>query len=117
MPNEERGSLQEVEQWYRKEKDMGMKNRLNAIRLLMKGWSLNEVADIIGVSRRTVGNWRRQWDEAGKEGLESRHKGRESKVTPKMRAEIEDIVEIKREIDGKIVTGYLVHGYLKKNTT
>lgn len=117
LPDNRWGELEEVEQWYRKEKDINLKSRLNAIRLLMKGLPLKDVAEVIGVSRRTLGNWRRQWDESGKEGLKSQHKGRKSKVTPAMRADIEEVIEIKQEIDGKIVTGYLIHGYLKKNTS
>lgn len=116
MPDNRWGGLQEVEQWYRKEKNAKVKSKLNAIRLLMKGIPQKEVAEVIGVSRKAICDWRRQWDESGREGLSSRQKGRKSKVTQGMRADIEEIIEIKREIDGKIVTGYVIHGYLKKNT-
>ena len=115
LPSDRWGGLKEIEQWRRKEKNVQMKNKFDAICLLMKGRSQKDVAEIIGVSRRTICNWRRRWDESGKEGLESMNKGRKSKVTQRMRADIEEVIEIKREIDGKIVTGYIVHGYLKKN--
>lgn len=115
-PESRWGDLEKVERWYREEKDAKVKSKLNAIRLLMKGNSQKEVAEVIGVNRKTICDWRRQWDDRGREGLASHKKKRVSKVTPVMRADIEEVIEIKREIDGRIVTGYIIHGYLKKNT-
>ena len=110
------GDLKAVEQWHRAEKDAKMKQKLNAIRLLMKGHGQQEVADAIGVSVATIRNWRTNWDRSGKEGLQAKHKGSRSRVSPEIRAEIEQVIEIKREIDGRTVTGKLIVGYLKKNT-
>jgi putative transposase len=116
-PDESWGSLEDVERWYRREKEMKLKQKLNAIRLLMKGRQRNEVADVLGVCEATVKKWRERWDKNGLEGLRAKHKGSKSKVTPDMRAEIEEIIEVKREIDGRTVTGKLIVGYIKKNTS
>ena len=116
-PDERWGNLEEVEGMYRTEKDMCISKRINAIRLLMQGRSKKEIAEFLGVSVATVGNWRTLWDQGGKESLKSKNKGRKSKVTDHIKADIQEIVEIKREIDGRTVTGYLIHGYIKKNTT
>jgi len=110
------GDLEAVESLYRKEKETGMKQRLNAIRLLMRGRSQKDVADMLGVCPATVRNWRTNWDRDGKGGLEKRHIGSRSRITPEIRAEIEEIIEIKREIGGRTVTGKLIVGYIKKNT-
>jgi transposase len=115
-PDERCGTLEDVEGWYRIEKDVKLKQKLNAIRLLMKGLERNKVAEVLGVSEATVKKWRERWDNSGLEGLRARHKGSKSRVTPEMRAEIEEIIEIKREIDGRTVTGKLIVGYIKKNT-
>ncbi len=116
-PSEEWGRPEEVERMYRGEKDVRLSIRLNAIRLLMKGRPKKEVAEYLGVSVATVGNWKTLWDQGGKEALKPKNKGRKSRITDDIKAEIQEIVEIKREIDGRTVTGYLIHGYIKKNTT
>jgi transposase len=115
-PDEKWGRLEEVGQMYREQKNAKMKTKLNAIHLLMKGRPRKEVAEILCVCETTIGHWRNQWNRAGKEGLKSQRKGRKSKVTDDIKAEIKEIVEIKREINGRTVTGFLIHGYLKKNT-
>jgi len=115
-PDEKHGTIEEVEGWYRKERDGKLKQKLNAIRLLMKGRGRKEVAEVLGVSEATVKKWRERWDRDGLEGLKAKHKGSVSKVTPEIRAEIEEIIEVKREINGRTVTGKLIVGYIKKNT-
>ena len=115
-PTEKWGGSEEVEKMYRSEKDARLSMRLNAIRLLMNGRPRKEVAEYLGVCETTVGLWKNLWDQGGKEALKPRNKGRKSKVTEDIRADIHEIVEIKREIDGRTVTGYLIHGFIKKNT-
>lgn len=116
LPEEKWGTCHEIEGWLREEKDKEIGDRLNAVRLLMKGYHRKEVAEVIGVCEATVKNWRNLWNEGGKEGLRSRYKGRKSKVTEDIRVEIEEIIDIKREINGRTITGKLIHGYIKKNT-
>ena len=115
-PTEKWGGSEEVEKMYHSEKDARLSMRLNAIRLLMNGRPRKEVAEYLGVCETTVGLWKNLWDQGGKEALKPRNKGRKSKVTEDIRADIHEIVEIKREIDGRTVTGYLIHGFIKKNT-
>ncbi len=110
------GDLGEVDKMYREEKDAKLAKKLNAIRLLMMDRPRKEVAEILGVCVTTIGHWKNRWDQSGKDGLKSAKKGRISKVTDDIRAEIQEIVEIKREINGRMVTGRLIHGRLKKNT-
>jgi transposase len=116
-PSKKWGGPEEIESMYRKEKDVRLSIRLNAIRLLMIGRPKKEVAQYLGVSVATIGNWKTLWDQGGKESLKPQNKGRKSKVTDDIKADIKEIIEIKREIDGRTVTGYLIHGYIKKNTT
>lgn len=80
----------------------------------MNGRPRKEVAEYLGVCVTTVGLWKNLWDQGGKEALKPANKGRKSKVTEDIRADIHEIVEIKREIDGRTVTGYLIHGFIKK---
>ncbi len=115
-PDTKWGEVEDVERMYRREKDAGLARKLNAIKLLMKGRAKKEVAEILDVSVATIGNWRDRWNREGKEGLKSKNKGRRSRVSDDMKADIREIVEVKREINGRTVTGYLIHGYLKKNT-
>jgi DNA-binding NarL/FixJ family response regulator len=48
------GGLEEVEAQYRRERDGKLKERLNAIRLLMSGRTRKDVAEIIGVSESAI---------------------------------------------------------------
>ena len=89
-------------------------NRLNAIRLLLLDYQVQEVAKICCVSRKCVEKWVHKWNQDGKEGLVSKNAGSKSKVTPKMRLEITRIVEKKIQTSRGIITGKYIHGYLKK---
>jgi len=116
-PSNKWATVEQVEEWYKKEKDANLLKKLNTIRLLMLGRSRKEVSEIIGVSESTIKNWRTNWNKNGIDGLKAKYPGRISKVTKKIKAEIIDVIEIKQEINGQIITGKLIHGYLKKNTT
>ncbi len=115
-PTEKWGTLSEIEALYKKEKDAILANKLNAIRLMMSGYPRKEVAFILNVSESSIKNWRTAWNEAGLEGLKTHYPGSVSKVDRQMRTEIKEIIEVKRNINGRIVTGKLITGYLKKNT-
>ena len=114
-PTEKYGSQEEVERWYKKEKDKTLSMKLNAIRLLMIGKSQKEISEILRVSASTIRLWRKEWNLGGLEELRNNYRGSESKITDEMRVEIENIIDIKKEINGKIVTAKLVVGHIKKN--
>jgi len=116
-PQKEWGSLEEVERMARQEKDARLSVRLHAIRLLMAGRGTREVAQVFNVGEKTVRNWRSRWDQAGREGLKGLQAGAIPQITPEMKVEIEGVIEIEREINGRTVTAKLIHGHLKKNTT
>ena len=117
LPKKLYGDEQAIAGILKKERDSRVVKRLNAIRLLLSGYTQEEVAQISGVRRETVWDWVTKWNRGGKEELKNRNKGSVSKITPKIMAEISEVIEIKREINGRTVTGRLIHGYLKKTTT
>lgn len=117
LPEKRYGDGQEIACIIKKERDSRLVKRLNAIRLLLDGYTQEEVATISGARRETIWDWVTKWNRGGKEELKSHSKGSVSQVTPHIMAEISEIIEIKREINGRTVTGRLIHGYLKKTTT
>ena len=117
LPEKRYGDEQGISHLIKKERDSRFVKRLNAIRLLLNGYAHEEVATISGVRRETIWDWVTKWNHGGKEALNSKHKGSVSQVTPNIMAEISEVIEIKREINGRTVTGRLIHGYLKKTTT
>lgn len=117
LPEKSYGDVSEIARILKKERDSRLVKRLSAIRLSMEGYSQEEVARIIGVRRETIWDWVTKWNRGGKEALKSQNKGSVSKVNPGIMAEISQVIEIKREINGRTVTGRLIHGYLKKTTT
>jgi len=116
LPEKRYGGEPEIASILKKERDNRLVKRLNAVRLLFNGYTHEQVADISGVRRETIWDWVTKWNRGGKEALKSKHKGSVSQVTPNIMAEISEVIEIKREINGRTVTGRLIHGYLKKTT-
>jgi transposase len=116
LPEKQYGYEAEIENCLKKERDSKIVKKLNAIRLLMNGYSQQEVALICGVKRETIWTWVTKWNQGGKEALKNKNKGSVSMITPEIMADISEVIEIKREINGRTVTGKLIHGYLKKTT-
>lgn len=54
------------------EKDPTVKDRLRGILLLKKNYHRIEVAKILGITDRTVYNWKYRYDKKGYEGLQSK---------------------------------------------
>ena len=110
------GSPDQLSQWIKSEKNAKLANRLNAVRLALLDYPIKDIATTCDVSMRTIEHWISKWNQSGKEGLVSKSGGSKSKVTASMRADITEVVEITKEINGKKVTGKLICGYLKKTT-
>ena len=115
-PDTKYGNTADISKMCKQVDNPKLAKRLNAIRLLMLGYRWQEVAEISEVSRQTVHEWVRKWNQNGKEGLVNKSGGSRSKVTDKMRAEITKVVDVKINTSRGIVTGKFIHGYLKKST-
>lgn len=115
LPNTTYGTEEQIERWIKQERGVKLANRLNAIRLLMLGYKQREVARIYGVTRQCILKWVHKWNRCGKDGLISKSGGSRSKVPSKLRMEISKIIDVEKSIDGRVVTGKLICGYLKKN--
>lgn len=66
--------LKEVIQAYKKEKDGRLKERLLAIKLLLEGKTVPQIADELEVSLKTIYNWINHWNDQGYEGLKPKHR-------------------------------------------
>ena len=117
LPDTKHGTIEQVEKWLKQEKNVKLANRLNAIRLLLLGYKQQEASRICGISRRCILKWVNKWNQSGKEGLISKSGGSRSLVTPEIRMEISKIVDIEKNIGGRVITGKLICGYLKKSTS
>lgn len=58
-----------IEKWRRKQKDARLHNRLSALLWLSQGRSTDEVAELLGVCPRTIGNWLQLYQRGGLERL------------------------------------------------
>jgi len=80
----------------KKEKNSETRDRIRGIILLKKGHRLQEIANIMGVNRRTVYNWRRRYEEEGIEGLKTREKpGRKRKLSDEDMERLKDLLKQK----------------------
>ena len=117
MPDTKGGDVTAVYELCKQERHPKLAKRLNAIRLLMLGYQSQEVAEISGVSRQTIHDWVRKWNRNGKEGLITKSGGSRSMVTSQIKAEITRVIDLKVQTSRGIVTGKVIHGYLKKTTS
>jgi transposase len=58
-----------LEKLRRQEKDVRLHNRLSALLALDQGWSSEQVAQFLGVCRRTVHNWLQLYQAGGLDAL------------------------------------------------
>ncbi|MHC1581905.1 MAG: helix-turn-helix domain-containing protein [Candidatus Syntropharchaeia archaeon] len=90
----------ELEERYRKERDLRVKERLLAILLLYDGKNIYEVAEIIRRSGRRVKEWLKKWNREGYEGImpETSKRGRRPKISS------EEWDKILKEVEGEGMT-------------
>jgi len=80
----------------KEEKNPETRDRIRGIILLKKGYRLQEIANIMGVNRRTVYNWRKRYEEEGIEGLKTREKpGRKRKLYDEDMDKLKDLLKQK----------------------
>lgn len=61
-----------LEKLVKKEKDLEVKDRLRAVLLLKKNFKQCEVAKILGITERTVYNWKTRYNQNKYEGLKTK---------------------------------------------
>ncbi len=78
------------------------RRRERAIELLREGWQPVDVAQKVGVDRRSVRRWRAAFEREGRSGLEARTvPGRPLKLDARERAELEQLL-----LQGAVRAGY-----------
>ena len=80
---------------YRAERDGKLKERLQALWLLRRGWSATQVAAVIGVHYRTIHRWAQWYREGGLAEALSRRQGGEGR---KSHLDVEETVLLGLEI-------------------
>jgi len=88
-------TAEELEDRYRSERDIALRERLQAILLLYEGMKVKEVARILRRAMRTVEYWVHRWNEGGVEGLRTKPRTGRKPMLPyneweKVMREIED---------------------------
>lgn len=60
-----------LEKLVKKEKNPKLRDRLRGILLMKKNFTICEVAEILGVTERTLYNWKRRYNQSGYNGLKT----------------------------------------------
>ena len=60
-----------LEKLVKKEKNPKLRDRLRGILLLKKNFTICEVAEILGITERTVFNWKKRYNQRGYNGLKT----------------------------------------------
>ena len=64
-------TIQKITRAIRAEKNIKVKNRMMAVRGVLKGRSTKDIADVMGVEQRTVQLWMARFNKDGLEGLQT----------------------------------------------
>ena len=93
-------SIKKIEQKYKKEKDMKVKQRLHILLLLREGWTQREVAKMLHVSNGIVPFWKARFESGGFDNLDDKEgRGIKSKISD------EELSMLRSAIEFPIPTG------------
>jgi len=94
MGGDKKDEIKHIEGLIRKEKDPRVRDRLRGILLLKKGYTQDKVAEIMGVTTRTVYNWKTRYIQKGVEGLRDKPiPGRRSTLDEKDMDRLKSLLE------------------------
>lgn len=112
--NPENGSLSDIDETYRSTANKHFSIRLLAIRSLQKGKTIDEVADFMNVTPRTIYNWIRRWNKGGIDALANEPKsGRPRIINDAERVMIIDLIDNPSKAGQTHWTAVKLCGYLK----
>lgn len=115
-PNPENGSLTEIEEGMRCSPDRQTFVRLHGLKLLLNGYSKEEVAKIESVTLRTIQNWINLWNEGGPDALKTgKRKGCPRKIPDELREPLCDLLRYPEKNGQTHWTLRRLYGYLKEN--
>ncbi len=115
MPNWENCSLEDLEVAARAAVSRRSHDRMMAVKSLFFGVNHDQVADIFGVTSRTLNGWIRRFNERGIYGIiEGPRSGRPRKINEEQTAQYRDLVENPDKAQHTHWTAKKFHGYLKK---
>ena len=71
MGRDAKEEIKILEKLVKKEKNPKLRDRLRGILLLKKNYKHSEVAEILGVTERTLYNWKKRYNQSGYNGLKT----------------------------------------------
>jgi transposase len=113
MPNAENCSLAELEVAAQSAPSKRSHIRLTAIRALLLGIGPEPVAALFSITRRTLYNWIKRFNEQGIDGLIDRWRpGRPRKISPEQGVYYRELLEHPQQVDQTYWTAKKFHGYI-----
>jgi putative transposase len=90
----------EMKELMKKAPTVRLHQRYQTIYLLTKGYTVNAIAEIIGITAASIYTFAGFYREGGVEGLNlDKYKGSSSKLTPNQEEELKDVITNKRPVD------------------
>jgi len=87
-------TVKDLEALEKQTKDVRQRERINAVRLVMQGYYIKEIADILSRNRQTISTYVRMFEQSGMEGLLSRgtSPGKPPSLSPEEQKQLKDTI-------------------------
>jgi len=114
MPNTENCSLEDLQIAEKAAPTRRGARRMNAIRKIIEGWGHDAVADFNDITRQTLTNWIRSFNQKGIDGLVDQPRpGAPRKITVEQSQVYKDLIQHPEKVEVTHWTGVKFHGYLR----
>jgi transposase len=114
MPNTENCSLEDLQIAEKAAPTRRGARRMNALRKIIEGWAHDVVADFTDITRQTLTNWIRSFNQKGIDGLVDRpRRGAPRKISEEQNQSYKDLIKHPDKAGVTHWTGVKFHGYLR----
>ncbi|MBC8478704.1 IS630 family transposase [bacterium] len=115
IPNPDHAGLLEIDLNYRAASDFLLAIRLQAIKMLTIGITVDQVCQVMSRTRSTLRSWVHLWNEGGIDALaRKRGQGRSRKISPGHMRIISELVEHPDRVNREFWTAKCLHGYIQE---
>lgn len=112
MDGNAKEEIEYIEKLIKEERDPTLRDRLRGILLLKKGYTPVKIAEILGVTERTVFNWKRRYHQERVKGLKNKMiPGRNTRLDGKDMARLKELLQERDHWTSKEVAELIINEF------